>query len=84
MKRTNFLKVLPFLLLFPIKLLSDGEMPIWRFDKKSWTKIKWEQVKKGDTLKTWVNYNKRYEVCKAMSDCYRNENGILTIQCGAV
>ena len=91
MKRTNFLKILPFLLLFPIKLLSYDECPLWRWERKfmkrygripfGWKRIKWEQVKKGDILKLWVNYHKRYEVTKAASDCYRNKNGILTIQC---
>jgi hypothetical protein len=80
MKRTNFLKILPFLLLFPIKSLFDNENPIWRYNKK-WEKIQWEQVKKGDILKLWVNHHERYEITKATSNCYRNENGILTIQC---
>ena len=84
MKRTSFLKVLPFLLLFPIKLLSNNETPIWRHDGKSWEKIQWKQVKKGDILKLYTNHHERYEVTKAASACYRNENGILTIQCTGI
>lgn len=79
MKRINFLKALPFLLLFPIKLLSDDEVPIWRYDKKSWKRIQWEQVKKGDILKLYTNHHRRYEVMEAASDCYINENGIKSI-----
>ena len=80
MKRINFLKALPFVLIAPIKILGNDEAPIWRWHKKSWNRIQWNDIKKGYTLKIYSYDQKKYVVFKSTSDCYINENGIKTVK----